>query len=760
LISVLNPKLGEGVLVYTNNFLSRQIKAVPQLPIFENKNSNDSGTLKASITFSCPSPYWEDLEDTVVDIGVGQLQEIENNGDVPTQMKITLKGGAENPQIVNYTTNQKIGLEMQLSNLTVIETYTGKKRVYEETVEFVLEQYGGTITDILYKDDIVFFLGKTVSFIYDGVNLKSIKIGGNSIAYSEGIGLYCICGRESASYVSDIKISSDLINWRRVYVNVTGLNSIVATDTAFYAVGNNGVIITSTNGTSWSTESSGVSANLNSVANSGNNFIAVGDGGVIVTKSGTNAWQTRTSGTSENLNFVRFFNSSSSNVVGANGTVLYGLFSFSTLDIGTTEDLFYCFDDDRNYYFLGDNGTVIQHQKGYGTLNIPLSIPATSAVKVGGYSDKLNMYFYYATEGKLMGTYNNTTFENIVQGEAVRINDIINVNGVLYCVGEAGYIAKKENGVWKKIESGVQNNLYAICYAESKGFVIAGEEILLKSQDGVTWASVSEDFTYYRLVDLTYCQKDDSFYILLKDSGYTSQYILKTADLESFEAVYSEVGTQYDRHDWFQQIEYADDLDLFCVAGNNTVKTTRDFQDWARIGYSGIAIVLDLKYVKSEKLFYYTVHDGQYSINYVSTTNGDSYVSGNEKYLIVRDYVLSSERAVQCLCVSKEKGIVIGTTTIDMYYGGDPSSLSVVQGCGIGATRGVIDNDGNYVFVGEMGLIERSKTVELGNMISKLMPDSDMRMELAKGKNQFRLLREGLGTLSATISFRQKYIGV
>ena len=61
LISALNPKLGEGVLIYTNDYLSRQIHAVPQIPLFENKNSNDKGTLKASVTFSCPSPYWEDV---------------------------------------------------------------------------------------------------------------------------------------------------------------------------------------------------------------------------------------------------------------------------------------------------------------------------------------------------------------------------------------------------------------------------------------------------------------------------------------------------------------------------------------------------------------------------------------------------------------------------------------------------------------------------------------------------------------------------
>ena len=62
LISALNPKLGEGYLYYENDFLKRRIKVVPQLPIFENKNSNDAGTLKASITWTACGVYWEDVE--------------------------------------------------------------------------------------------------------------------------------------------------------------------------------------------------------------------------------------------------------------------------------------------------------------------------------------------------------------------------------------------------------------------------------------------------------------------------------------------------------------------------------------------------------------------------------------------------------------------------------------------------------------------------------------------------------------------------
>lgn len=34
LIEVLNPKLGEGTLIYKNDYLMRQIKGVPLLPVF------------------------------------------------------------------------------------------------------------------------------------------------------------------------------------------------------------------------------------------------------------------------------------------------------------------------------------------------------------------------------------------------------------------------------------------------------------------------------------------------------------------------------------------------------------------------------------------------------------------------------------------------------------------------------------------------------------------------------------------------------
>ena len=60
LIHILNPKLGEGYLIYTNDFISKRIKCVAQVPLFPTHNSNDSGTPSASLAWTACQPYWED----------------------------------------------------------------------------------------------------------------------------------------------------------------------------------------------------------------------------------------------------------------------------------------------------------------------------------------------------------------------------------------------------------------------------------------------------------------------------------------------------------------------------------------------------------------------------------------------------------------------------------------------------------------------------------------------------------------------------
>ena len=67
LISALNPKLGEGYLIYTNDFISKRIKCLAQMPVFPTHNSDKAGTPKASLSWTACDPYWEDLEETSVE---------------------------------------------------------------------------------------------------------------------------------------------------------------------------------------------------------------------------------------------------------------------------------------------------------------------------------------------------------------------------------------------------------------------------------------------------------------------------------------------------------------------------------------------------------------------------------------------------------------------------------------------------------------------------------------------------------------------
>lgn len=177
LISALNPKLGEGTLIYTNNFLSRQIKAVPQIPLFENKNSNDAGTLKATVSFTCCSPYWEDIEENETAVDSESLKNIINEGDenAGTEM-IIIPQDNQTISIENTTNDTEIKIQGNLNLPIKLDLKLGKK----------------TATKISYENKMFF------------IPFKMVKQSGNKLF---GI-------TNNKAYVSD-----NGRNWECVYYN-------------------------------------------------------------------------------------------------------------------------------------------------------------------------------------------------------------------------------------------------------------------------------------------------------------------------------------------------------------------------------------------------------------------------------------------------------------------------------------------------------------------------------------------------------------
>ena len=115
------------------------------------------------------------------------------------------------------------------------------------------------------------------------------------------------------------------------------------TETApsYVAVGRNGTILTSTNGITWTSRTSGTTNSLFGVTYGKGLFLAVGVSGTILTSSDGITWTSRTSGTSDLLEGITYGNSTFV-TVGIYGTLLTSSdgISWTSRTSGTINDLY------------------------------------------------------------------------------------------------------------------------------------------------------------------------------------------------------------------------------------------------------------------------------------------------------------------------------------------------------------------------------------------------------------------------------------
>ena len=291
MISSMNPKLGEGVLIYTNDYLSKQIHVVPQLPVFQNKNSNDSGTPKAQCSFTACEPYWEDLEETSIFIKAGSRTPILNEGDVPTGVKVDLfTTDVTNPQVKNFAENKLVKLNGTFQIGIKIDTNVGKKQILSQEIVIGLSNIGVTLNATAYSEDLELFvtIGRsgTILTSSDGINWtpknSGVDVDLNSIVYSEELNIFVIVGA-----VGRILTSSDGINWSRKTsgVNVDLKDITYSEDLGLFVVaGGNGTILTSSDGINWKVLNSGITNTLDGVSynKEQGSFFIVGNQGMIL----------------------------------------------------------------------------------------------------------------------------------------------------------------------------------------------------------------------------------------------------------------------------------------------------------------------------------------------------------------------------------------------------------------------------------------------------------------------------------------------
>lgn len=179
LIHCLNPKLGEGELIYTNDYTSKKIVCVPAIPEFGTKNINDSGSLKGQISFTASSPYWEDVEETIVPFSLFDNISVNNNGDVPCEPKIELYGdNIKKPILRNITTQKEVSLSGNYTGAISYNFQFGKKEIkFGALAQKVknLEPYNmAYYPSIAEGNGVIVISGITSYFSHDGYNYNVI----------------------------------------------------------------------------------------------------------------------------------------------------------------------------------------------------------------------------------------------------------------------------------------------------------------------------------------------------------------------------------------------------------------------------------------------------------------------------------------------------------------------------------------------------------------------------------------------------------
>lgn len=203
LIHILNPKLGEGYLIYKNDFTEKRIKCIAQVPVFQNKNSDEAGTPKASLSWTACEPYWEDLQETQINLKNNEIVNIQNNGDIKTQILINvINQGQEQVSIQNIITNEKI--KVNSDEDLIINTNFGEKSVKKSSLNLINTTFD--INSSASNSEVTIYGGSKLCYSYDNIELNIVfdfKVENNCyVFYSELLNKFIIITRYTL-YTSD-----------------------------------------------------------------------------------------------------------------------------------------------------------------------------------------------------------------------------------------------------------------------------------------------------------------------------------------------------------------------------------------------------------------------------------------------------------------------------------------------------------------------------------------------------------------------------
>ena len=751
LIHALNPKLGEGYLIYTNDFISKRIKCVAQIPLFETHNSNDSGTPKASLSWTACEPYWEDLEETEIDITLGMPTNINNMGDVKTQITASVIGNCVNPIIRNQTEQNFIKVNFNVENQITIDTQIGNKRI---TVKETAYRWvsGGYISGCASDGNITIYTG-TQYFIKDGNGVfhSYIPLNGMGAVYyifnkfycnaSDGIYtsldgitwnkvynkhgifkrfgnvLYLLNGGNAIDYTSDGE------NWSSISVPQNSYIDFAYSDNIYTLITTNKIITSIDNGSTFTEITNPIDDRDLSCVASGNNKIIIftnqmpGDiAKVAISTDGVTFSVYQNLEWRSSVNFATFIN---------------GKFFCCTKDIfyGDSEEDFHDFNIQtdylselhyicfhNNYYeAVGESGEIINSVDSFNW-------EVERIVPFGTRQDYADSIVFFEDKYILCNSDYLYKSNNLINWELLNIGNVFGsklkiVNG--YCV----YILQSYND--------------SIAY----------------SRDGDNWTVIPRQVVESSRVyfnDIIYDNIKKRY--IITGSFSSSYYVWSCENLEDLQDINN------------LTVEYQPDfsISIFCVDNSRIIIAGRKNGCFAYLSR-----YLNGSYW-SEEVTSFQISD--YPIRKL--------VYGNNAYVLIIDNINTiyfsedlqnwGQKIISNMtgdCIFEEDAFTVTSNYDDyeaydkayIYKSTDGKNWDKIDTKNYGLLRSICYNGENYIMVGNV--VIESYLAELTNIISAIEDGSDMNLGLKVGNNKI-YFNYSSGNAKLKFSYRQKYIGV
>lgn len=772
LIRILNPKFGQGVLKYKNNYLEKQIRCIADTPIFENHNSNDEGTVKSSVTFTACQPYWEDLEDSVTFLSLTEQPKIINEGDVTSQVEIDVEGQSTNVRIKNITTGSQIGLSGFINQPIKISTEYGNKSVKGSIMNW-RNVFGGLLKDIANAGEVSVIVGSDGAILRseDGINwysqISPTVENLNCVEFSFTFNLFVASGADGT-----IIYSEDGKSWR-VGTNSSNknINALAHSNTRMIAVGDDGTILTSSDGMNFVAMESPTTRTLYDVYYNDVTFIATGANGTILTSTDGTSWTSRTSGTTYSIRSIAFNENTNEFLAVGNEGLMIKSSNLQTWTIIpslaylTLNSVIY--NDNLNLFVIvGDYGTIITGLDEFTrtTLNQEKEIMFIGFIKE--YS-----HMFIGGAGILYSSSNAEDWSNILNLIDSQLHDVVYINDFeLYIASSSnGRIIISEDGdVWQVVDIGINVNLYSLAYnPNTKTLIGVGTGgTIIRSFNGRNWEIVINGIAPYKYYLLT-----GEYEFLLIDGQ--SKLIIAQND---------ETGSLY-------KVCYCETQNLYVAVGfNGKIITSRDGSNWSERASGTTETLNDV--VEKDGIIVAVGNNGTIIYSYDAIEWARAISSGNDnlngvcssvvskiKFLAVgnngavlssangkdwREFNSGIEVNLNSVCYSEyfSQFVAVGVSGTIVTSVNGRTWNSSASGTSQNYESIVFSNTLNkFIAVGSKGVIMNSYISEEQNLINKLSPNSDINFNLEVGENILRVSCED-GNPRITIKFKNKYIGV